>query len=127
MRYIPIVLLCLTRSVVAGELPHACSPQLDRHEYLVCVDAEAQRLDKALTQDLSRALKRIDERADMTPEHRDRVKQSLRSAQRQWIAFRKSECNAVMDAVNGTGRTIEYLECVIDYAKSRRDHLARYW
>lgn len=43
----------------------------------------------------------------------------LTDAQRAWIAFRDKQCNAVRVLMDGSGRNVAYLECVMGLTRTR--------
>lgn len=121
-RIILPVLLRLAAPALAEEEAEPCGASgitIDIHN---CVSADLALEDKrlnAIYRDLIALLKTRDKEQDRTNE------ESLRRAQRAWVAFRDADCEFAGKAMEGgTFEVVLQLQCILKHTSARNQQLA---
>ena len=126
-RFALMELLSLCATVQAQESRDCYGRANTSHETAVCAAKEGERLDKELNAVYRQALTSIDQREDLPEGMRTGVKKTLRDAQRRWIDFRKLDCQAFSDSINGTGHAIGFHQCMNAHTEARIQQLRERW
>jgi uncharacterized protein YecT (DUF1311 family) len=111
--------------------PAKAAPQVDckvantTPEMAFCAEIDLKRADSELNVVWRQVLGAIDQQDQMTPELRGKWAESLRRAQRAWVAFRDADCGEPVgyEWYQGTGMGLATLECLIGKTKTRTAEL----
>jgi uncharacterized protein YecT (DUF1311 family) len=105
----------------------ACDDKPSAPEQRTCLEALLRQADTALNSAYQRALRYIDADTDSTPLQRQAWKHALQVAQRNWIAFRDSDCGDLISYEwhSGSGTGTASLSCLLDKTTRRSQQLTQ--
>ena len=121
MKYSMILIICLLAPEAYAA--DSCDNAVSDPEINECASKDFDRADAALNHSYKKVLADLDALGkDMS--EAVQAKHELIAAQRQWVAFREADCNAVFTLnKGGTVRTLMYLSCMSSHAAQRTKEL----
>ena len=126
-----VVLACALTATTAGSAKtplEICYDQAGNRGRLAvrpCLEAMLKEADTEMTSVLAARRKEARELAQSTGRHKS--VDSLERAQRQFVAYRKAQCQSVMDAMDaGTGAGDAQRDCMVRLTRQRVEELRAY-
>ncbi len=124
MLKISLLLLCLLLPLPALAADDDCGNAIATPEINACMEKDFERADAALNATYVQVLASLKQQGTEYPEMLE-ARTTLIAAQRLWVAFRKSDCDAVF-ALNSGGsiRVAAFLGCMTNHAEQRTKALS---
>ncbi|MFJ4154805.1 lysozyme inhibitor LprI family protein [Pseudomonas sp. NPDC089752] len=114
-----LALVCGVSMAMAGESSPSYTQCMDKASSTVAMSSCIQAETKLQDAQLNRVYKQLMAKLEATPQ------KSLRDVQRQWIAYRDSNCKFHVQASGGTMAQLEGAMCVMDMTRERAAELER--
>lgn len=114
-----IIALCGATGALAAESADPCAAAVTTIEINDCLNQQFHATDRELTRVYQELLKRI---AGSDPQHVDRstVQRRLEEAQRNWVMFRRQDCEGMYKLFEGGSiRNARFHSCMIDRTEKR--------
>lgn len=113
------IALCSAAGVLAAESADPCAAAVTTIEINECLNLRFNATDSELARVYQELLKRI---AGSDPQHVDRstVQRRLEEAQRNWVAFRRQDCEGMYRLFEGGSiRNARFHNCMIERTERR--------
>lgn len=120
-----IVIAFLVVSLSAGSAQALdCANAITTPEINECASIEKDKVEAKLNDTYKKALAFLDNSDPLIKEDAAKAKAKLKEAQRAWIKFRETDCDAIYSFnASGTMRTVLWIGCMQSHAEQRINEL----